>query len=206
MDKGVSFLNSEVQELRSKERVHLERIKGLEDQIMYQELYNRSENLRFLGVPESMADKEDTKEVTSQLPERELTAAQSKCAGSRPFGRLQRNICHLLHTCQTKLFQVIVHHCKVQIILIKYYHFSYDVVPLITTFLLHTASLHRFSGVLLSSMHAYMHACMHEYIHTCMHACIDAYIHTYIHVHIIFVKAGRFVATFGLVWTCQEPN
>ena len=73
MDKGVSFFNSEVQELRSKERVHLERIKGLEDQIMYQELYNRSENLRFLGVPESMADEEDTKEVIYQLLEKELS-------------------------------------------------------------------------------------------------------------------------------------
>lgn len=38
MDKGVSFLNSEVQELRSKEKVHLERIKGIEDQIMYQQI------------------------------------------------------------------------------------------------------------------------------------------------------------------------
>ena len=28
-------------------------------------------------------------------------SAQSKCAGSQPFGCLQRNICHLLHTCQT---------------------------------------------------------------------------------------------------------
>ena len=72
MDKGVSYLNSEVQELRSKERVHLERIKGLEDQIMYQELYNRRENLRFLGVPESMADEEDTKEVIYQLLEKKL--------------------------------------------------------------------------------------------------------------------------------------
>ena len=71
-DKEVSFLNSEVQELKSNERVHLERIKGLEHQIMYQELYNRRENLRFLGVPESMPDEEDTKEVINQLLEREL--------------------------------------------------------------------------------------------------------------------------------------
>ena len=28
-------------------------------------------------------------------------AAQSKCAGGWPFGHLQRNICCLLHTCQT---------------------------------------------------------------------------------------------------------
>jgi len=38
---------------------------------MYQELYNRRENVRFLGVPESMADEEDTKEVIYQLLEKE---------------------------------------------------------------------------------------------------------------------------------------
>ena len=65
MDKGVSYLNSEVQELRSKERVHLERIKVLEDQIMYQELYNRRENLRFLGVPESMADRYERSDLST---------------------------------------------------------------------------------------------------------------------------------------------
>ena len=48
MDKAVSFLNSEVQELRSKERVHFERIKGLEDQIMYQKLYSRARIFTFL--------------------------------------------------------------------------------------------------------------------------------------------------------------
>ena len=73
MDKGVSFLSSEVQELRSKERVHLERIKGLEDQITHQELYYRRENLHFLGVQESVADEEDTKEVIYQLLEKELS-------------------------------------------------------------------------------------------------------------------------------------
>jgi len=58
------------QELRSKEKVHLERIKGLKDQIAYQELYNRCETLRFLEVPESIADEEDTKKVIYQLLER----------------------------------------------------------------------------------------------------------------------------------------
>lgn len=69
IDKGVPFLNSEVQELRSKERVHLERIKSLEDQIMHQELYNECKNLRFLRVPELMADKSDlsTHEESSAL-------------------------------------------------------------------------------------------------------------------------------------------
>ena len=72
MDKGVSFLNSEVEELKSKEKEHLKRIKSLEDQIMHQELYNRRENFRFLGVPKSMADEEDTKEVIYRLLEKEL--------------------------------------------------------------------------------------------------------------------------------------
>ena len=45
----------------------------------------------------------------------------------------------------TRLFRVVVHNCKVQII-IHYYHFSYDVVPLITVFQLHTASLNHFSS------------------------------------------------------------
>ena len=72
MDKGVSFLNSEVEELQKNEKKHLQRIKILEDQIMYQELYNRRENLRFLGVPESMTDQEDTREVIYQLLEEEL--------------------------------------------------------------------------------------------------------------------------------------
>ena len=52
---------------------------------------------------------------------------------------------------RTRLFRVAVRHCKVQIILIKYCQFSYDVVPLITMFKLHTASLHRFSGNKVSS-------------------------------------------------------
>ena len=49
MDKGVSLLNCKVEELQRNEKKHLERIKILEDQIMYQELYNRCENLCFLG-------------------------------------------------------------------------------------------------------------------------------------------------------------
>ena len=52
---------------------------------------------------------------------------------------------------RTRLFQVVVHHFKVQIILIKYYHFSSNVVPLITTFQLHTAGLNHFSGNKVSS-------------------------------------------------------
>ena len=48
LDKGVSFLNSEVEELQRNETKHLKRIKILEDQIMYQEVYNRPKTFAFL--------------------------------------------------------------------------------------------------------------------------------------------------------------
>ena len=38
---------------------------------------------------------------TPGCPLNKYLSAQSKCAGSRPFGCLQRNICCLLYTCQT---------------------------------------------------------------------------------------------------------
>ena len=75
--KGVSFLNSEVQELRSKEGVHFERIKGLEDKAMHQELYNRCENLCSFNL-ESIADEEDMKEVIYQLLERKRSIEEVK--------------------------------------------------------------------------------------------------------------------------------
>ena len=57
----------------------MERIKGLEDQIIYQELHNRRENLRLLsGVPESMADEEDTEEVIYQLLEKEVSIEEMR--------------------------------------------------------------------------------------------------------------------------------
>ena len=55
---------------------------------------------------------------------------------------------------KTRFFQVVVHHCKVQIILIKKLSFFLRCctnVPLITLFQLHTASLHRFPGDKFSS-------------------------------------------------------
>ena len=53
MDNGMKFINSEVDELKGKTDNNLQEIKALTQRIMYQEVYNRRENLRFLGIPES---------------------------------------------------------------------------------------------------------------------------------------------------------
>ena len=73
MDNSLSFLNKEVQELRSKENNYKLEIKSLESKILYQEVYNRRENLRFLNLPEASDEgNEDTKEVVYRFLEREL--------------------------------------------------------------------------------------------------------------------------------------
>ena len=73
MDNSLSFLNKEVQELRSKENNYKLEIKSLESKILYQEVYNRPENLRFLNLHEASDEgNEDTKEVVYRFLEREL--------------------------------------------------------------------------------------------------------------------------------------
>ena len=55
MDNSLSFLDKEVQELRHKENNYKLEIKSLESKILYQEVYNRRENLRCLNLPEASA-------------------------------------------------------------------------------------------------------------------------------------------------------
>ena len=73
MDNSLSFLNKEVQELRSKENNYKLEIKSLESKILYQEVYNRRKNLWFLNLHEASDEgNEDTKEVVYRFLEREL--------------------------------------------------------------------------------------------------------------------------------------
>ena len=72
-DNSLFFLNQEVQELRSKENNYKLEIKSLESKILYQEVYNRRGNLRFLNFHEASHEgNEDTKEVVYRFLEREL--------------------------------------------------------------------------------------------------------------------------------------
>ena len=68
MDNRMKFINSEVNELKGKTDTNLQEIKALTKSIMYQEVYNRRENLRFLGIPESDPNEvENTGEVVRRF-------------------------------------------------------------------------------------------------------------------------------------------
>ena len=86
MDAG---LNIEVQELREKIGENENKIKLSNDRCLYQEVYNRRENLRFLGIPESTSTEEDTStsKVIYQFVEREL---ELNGARDTEFQRVQR--------------------------------------------------------------------------------------------------------------------
>ena len=62
----------EVQELRKKIGENEKEIKLTNDRCLYQEVYNRRENLRFLGLPEVLSAEEVASEVIYQFLEREL--------------------------------------------------------------------------------------------------------------------------------------
>ena len=72
MDAGLNNLNMEVQELRIKIGENEKEIKLTNDRCLYQEVYNRRENLRFLGLPEVLSAEEVASEVIYQFLEREL--------------------------------------------------------------------------------------------------------------------------------------
>ena len=71
MDAGLTNLNTEVQELRRKINDNQKEIKDANDRCLYQEVYNRRENLRLFGIPQSM-DTENTSEVVYRFFEMEL--------------------------------------------------------------------------------------------------------------------------------------
>ena len=50
LDAGLTSLNADIEEMRNREKQNLEKIKDLQDQILYQDVYSRRENLRFFGL------------------------------------------------------------------------------------------------------------------------------------------------------------
>ena len=56
----MEFENTEIEELKKKDKENEDKIKELEDKLLYQEVYNRRENLRFFGIPESTTGVENT--------------------------------------------------------------------------------------------------------------------------------------------------
>ena len=72
MEAGLNNLNTEVEELRKKIGEREKEFKLINDRCLYQEVYNRRENLRFLGFPEATSNEEVASETVYQFLEREL--------------------------------------------------------------------------------------------------------------------------------------
>ena len=70
----MAFANTEIEALKRKEMASENKIEELEDKLLYQEVYNRRENLRFFGIPEPISGVEDVPEVVHKFlkKEREL--------------------------------------------------------------------------------------------------------------------------------------
>ena len=79
MSTSLYFLNKEVQELRSKENYYKLEIKSLESKVLFQEVYNRHENLRFLNLHEASDEgNAGAIEVVYRFLERELKMGDVK--------------------------------------------------------------------------------------------------------------------------------
>ena len=72
IEKAMEFENAEIEELKKKDKKNDDKIKELEDKLLYQEVYNRRENLRFFGIPESTTAAENIFEVMRNFLKEEL--------------------------------------------------------------------------------------------------------------------------------------
>ena len=71
IDKGMAFLNSEVESLKQTLEGQKEEIETLRKENLYMGVYQRRENLRFHGIPEKK-DEDDTHEVLAKFMKAEL--------------------------------------------------------------------------------------------------------------------------------------
>ena len=72
IEKAMEFENAEIEELKKEDKKNEDKIKELEDKLLYQEVYNRRENLRFFGIPESTTAAENIFEVMRNFLKEEL--------------------------------------------------------------------------------------------------------------------------------------
>ena len=67
MDKSLTYLNKEVEELRGTVEDKDKQIEYLHTQHLYLESYSRRENLKFFGIPENEASASEGKQQKERL-------------------------------------------------------------------------------------------------------------------------------------------
>ena len=91
MDTGLEFSNAEVEDLKTRSRNNQQSIVSLKERILYQEVFNRRENLRFFGLPESTESTiEDSSEVLYRFLERDLDIEGARSIEFQRVHRLGR--------------------------------------------------------------------------------------------------------------------
>ena len=91
MDTGLQFANAEVEDLKTQSRDNQQSIVSLKERLLYQEVYNRRENLRFFGLPESTeSTTEDLSEVLYRFLERDLDIEGARSIEFQRVHRLGR--------------------------------------------------------------------------------------------------------------------
>ena len=82
MGTGLQCANAEVEDLKTQSRNNQQSIVSLKEHLLYQEVYNRRENLRFFGLPESTESTiEDSSEVLYRFLERDLDIEGARSIG-----------------------------------------------------------------------------------------------------------------------------
>ena len=72
VETAMEFANVEIEVLKKKELVSENKVKELQDKLLYQEVYNRRENLRLFGIPEPIGGTEDVHQVVHKFLKEEL--------------------------------------------------------------------------------------------------------------------------------------
>ena len=91
MYTGLQFANAEVEDLKTQSRNNQQSIVSLKEHLLYQEVYNRRENLRFFGLPESIESTiEDSSEVLYCFLERDLDIEGARSIKFQSVHRLGR--------------------------------------------------------------------------------------------------------------------
>ena len=79
MDRSLTFLNSEIEQLKSRVMENEAAMKFLNNRILYQDVYTRRENLRFFNIPESTdTTEENATELIYHFMERELEVENAR--------------------------------------------------------------------------------------------------------------------------------
>ena len=73
MDDGLNFITLEVENLKCKVESNECETKSLKERLLYQEVYNRRKDMRFIGIPENEeVNEENASETVYRFMKREL--------------------------------------------------------------------------------------------------------------------------------------